>query len=165
MDHLGPAQPTQKILINFVSWLAGRSLESSERSPGLETSASVIEHLRACQGITSVDALIRDHGRAPQYLRRVFKRSLGASPKRIASLLRLNAAIRASDGADRPLWADIAAQFGYSDQAHLIRETRRWTEVSPTVLHAERRAELNPYSLGESRDRDQGRKMVDSTRS
>jgi AraC-like DNA-binding protein len=41
---------------------------------------------------------------------------------------------QAAQTADKPDWAQIAADMGYSDQSHLIRTTRRITGFTPEAL-------------------------------
>jgi AraC-like DNA-binding protein len=65
----------------------------------------------------------------------------GMSPRHFARIQRFHALLRASDLAPRPSWAALAADYGYADQSHLIRDVRHLAGVSPARLHAERIAE------------------------
>lgn len=71
--------------------------------------------------------------------RQLHRRSLpvfGYGPQHLGRVLRLQ---RAFAAADRGLgWAAVAARAGYADQAHLAREVRALTGVTPTTLRRER---------------------------
>lgn len=73
-----------------------------------------------------------------RHLRRLVTDAAGVGPKPYARLCRLNAAIAAADHTASPHWSAIAADFGYADQAHLIRDVRTATGLSPARLHEER---------------------------
>jgi AraC-like DNA-binding protein len=49
------------------------------------------------------------------------------------SLVCFHALLRASDLAPRPSWAALAADHGYADQSHLIREVQHLAGVSPSA--------------------------------
>lgn len=66
-------------------------------------------------------------------LHRLFEEHVGASPKVIARVLRLQRALAARD-ATRAGWAEVAAASGYADQAHLVRECRALAGVAPSAL-------------------------------
>ncbi len=60
------------------------------------------------------------------------------SPKLAARLIRFDRVVRAADAEPEPAWADLAYDAGYYDQAHLIREVRALSGLTPVRLHAER---------------------------
>jgi len=68
----------------------------------------------------------------------LFKEAVGLSPKRYARLLRFQAMLarlNAPPGLDRgpaPALIDLALAAGYSDQAHMQREFREFSGVTPT---------------------------------
>jgi AraC-like DNA-binding protein len=71
-------------------------------------------------------------------LLRLFKNQLGLRPKQLARIARLgNTLLAVERGAFRSL-ADLACSCGYSDQAHLSREFRDLTGLSPTDWLRER---------------------------
>ncbi|MEM7338998.1 MAG: helix-turn-helix domain-containing protein [Actinomycetota bacterium] len=65
-------------------------------------------------------------------LDRDFNRIVGLSPRTLASLLRVRALLARIDP-DGPIdWPGLAAELGWYDQAHLGRDVKRYTGVSPT---------------------------------
>lgn len=70
-------------------------------------------------------------GLSTRQLDRYFDRWLGLPPKTVCRIARFRAAWSmgfASPGLD---WATIALECGYADQAHLCREFREFSGVTP----------------------------------
>jgi AraC-like DNA-binding protein len=88
----------------------------------------------------SVNAVAVDLDVSERHLRRVFRETLGVSPKTFARLARFRHALRAAREDDDASWADIAAAAGYYDQAHLIADFRVIAGVTPRALLDELRA-------------------------
>jgi len=115
---------------------------------------SSVESLRRGAGATRVSELARRLGVSERHLRRLMVNETGFAPRHFSRIQRFHALLRSSDLAPRPSWAALAADHGYADQSHLIREVRHLAGVSPTRLHEERGAEardLGPDSVGVGR--------------
>lgn len=82
----------------------------------------------------SVNVVAGDLGVSARHLRRIFRETLGMSPKTFAKLTRFHRALRAARKVGHGSWASIAAMSGYYDQAHLIAEFRTLTGVTPQIL-------------------------------
>ena len=65
-----------------------------------------------------------------QFERR-FINQVGLSPKRYARIARFDAALEAKVTAPRRLWTEIAHEFGYYDQMHLVRDFETFAGESP----------------------------------
>jgi len=64
----------------------------------------------------------------------LFRRHVGINPKSYQRLVRFAGAMAAlRHSSDQPI-AAIAAEHRYADQAHLTREVRQLTEVTPARL-------------------------------
>ncbi|WP_344491079.1 helix-turn-helix domain-containing protein, partial [Glycomyces endophyticus] len=74
--------------------------------------------------------LARDLGCSERHLRRRVADAAGYGPKTLEQILRYRRAVDAAG--ERPVWARVAAEAGYADQAHLSREVRRWSGRPPT---------------------------------
>lgn len=75
-------------------------------------------------------------GYSPRQLHRRSLPVFGYGPQHLGRVLRLQRALAV---ADRGVgWATVAAQTGYADQAHLARDVRALTGVTPTALRRER---------------------------
>lgn len=80
-------------------------------------------------------------GVSERHLRRVFRETLGVSPKTFARLARFQRALGAARASGQVSWASIAADSGYYDQAHLIAEFRMLSGATPQVLLDELRSQ------------------------
>jgi AraC-like DNA-binding protein len=79
-----------------------------------------------------IDDLSRHMGLSQSALERRFRRIIGVSPKKFASLARLRRAARLqATGADL---TTVAHTSGYFDQSHFIKEFRRATGVAPSAF-------------------------------
>ncbi len=84
---------------------------------------------------------LADHaGLSARHMRRGFVDRLGLSPRAMLRRQRLTAAMLVSERLERPAWADIAAAHNFSDQAHMVRESRALTGQSPGEWHRHRRS-------------------------
>jgi AraC-like DNA-binding protein len=90
--------------------------------------------LAASAGRVRVGALAAEIGWSRKHLAQRFSIEVGARPKTAGRILRFAGARRSIDAGIRagPMdWADLAADWGYADQAHLIREFRAMAGVTP----------------------------------
>jgi AraC-like DNA-binding protein len=90
--------------------------------------------LAASAGRVRVGALAREIGWSRKHLAERFSIEVGTRPKTAGRILRFAGARRSIDAGIRggPVdWADLAADWGYADQAHLIREFRAMAGVTP----------------------------------
>jgi AraC-like DNA-binding protein len=79
-----------------------------------------------------IGALANYTGLSQSALERRFRRVVGVSPKKFASILQLRRAVALlSDGKNH---TEAALQAGYFDQAHFINAFHRATGTSPTRL-------------------------------
>lgn len=62
-----------------------------------------------------------------------YRQACGLAPKQHARVLRLQAVLQAVPQAEggAPRWADLAADAGFADQAHLVREFRALAGLTP----------------------------------
>lgn len=86
---------------------------------------------------TSVAAVARTAGLSHRRLQRLFEREYGIAPRSYLRLLRLRNTM-ASVGNDRTL-ADIAADEGYADQAHMARDFRSLAGLPPSTARSRAR--------------------------
>jgi AraC-like DNA-binding protein len=112
--------------------------------------------LEAADGHIPISALASEVGCSHRALIDQFRTGVGVTPKAIGRVFRFNRAIRSLDASSRnrtaadaskpyietdapgpaltlePRWADLAADCGYFDQAHFIKEFRQFSGVTPT---------------------------------
>jgi AraC-like DNA-binding protein len=78
------------------------------------------------------------------HLDREFTRVVGLSPRTLARVLRVRRLLEQVDVHDRIVWTSLAAELGWYDQAHLIRDVTRHTGVPPSAYVAAQRRFLQP---------------------
>lgn len=80
-----------------------------------------------------IGALCNDLGLSNKHLITLFKRIVGLPPKTMGRILRFNSVInRVRHSTHQILWAQVAHEFNYYDQAHFIREFQYFCGISPT---------------------------------
>lgn len=112
-----------------------RRLEHAEAvSPGIEWAW---RRLETTAGAVPIGTLGAKLGWSRKRLVARFREDIGLTPKTAARVLRFEALVkRLRAGQHRASWAELAAELGYFDQAHLVREVRRFAGVAPTELLA-----------------------------
>ena len=83
-------------------------------------------------GTRRIREIARQVGWSHQHLITRFKQQVGVAPRLAARLLRLSRVWRLIDSGHS--WARIAAESGYADQSHLVREFRQFTGTTPNAL-------------------------------
>jgi AraC-like DNA-binding protein len=83
-----------------------------------------------------VSAIGKQHAISERQLRRRFERETGYSPRTLARVLRLQRFLVLAER-DGPYLARLAADAGYSDQAHLTRECRALAGLPAAALLAD----------------------------
>jgi AraC-like DNA-binding protein len=71
----------------------------------------------------------------PRTLQRLFAEYVGVSPKAVLRRARLHEAAQRADNGSVD-WAALAADLGYSDQAHLVRDFRAHLGTTPAAYAA-----------------------------
>ena len=106
---------------------AAASRMTSAGSPDRAVQAATLRLLDPRQ---RVDRLADDLGLSERQLRRRCRAGVGYGPKTLQRILRFRRFLRG----DRTDLGRAALEAGYSDQAHLTRECRRLTGLSPSSL-------------------------------
>ncbi len=91
--------------------------------------AAAVRALEDARGVVPIRTLARRLAISQDPLEKRFRRAVGATPKQLASLLRLRHAIASWRPGAR--LADIAQRAGYFDQSHFTRELRAATGEPP----------------------------------
>ncbi len=106
------------------------------------------DHLFACHGSVRIERLAQLTGLGIRQYERRFLEELGCSPKLYARIARFQSAIDAKRHAPRRSWLQIAHQYRYFDQMHMIRDFQDLAGCPPTKT-LEQINDLNPWSLAE----------------
>lgn len=111
-----------------------RALEDLIPDRGVQP-ATAIDHavasIEASGGRASLDRLAMEAGFSRRQLERRFRDDVGLSPALFARIVKFQRAFHALGTASG---AQIAARCGYADQAHMVREMRRFGGATPGTL-------------------------------
>jgi transcriptional regulator GlxA family with amidase domain len=91
----------------------------------------VLDSILRSGGATRVADLASQSRISRRHLERIFLRSVGIGPKLFSRIVRFQHLLRAPYND----WAMLAADSGYFDQAHLIRDFRQFTGQTPAAWH------------------------------
>jgi len=95
------------------------------------------QRLITTRGTMPIGQIADEVGWSHKHLIARFRRQAGLRPKTAARLIRLDGVLRHLDQQPERLdWGQIAAETGYADQAHLIRDFRQFTGTTPTGYQA-----------------------------
>jgi AraC-like DNA-binding protein len=100
----------------------------ADRSISLQIQAAV-QMIRGSNGQSSIRAIARHLGMSQSALERHFRVTVGSTPKNLSRLARLQHVCRLWDS--RKNLTEIAFDAGYTDQPHLVRDFRLFTDTSP----------------------------------
>jgi AraC-like DNA-binding protein len=102
----------------------------------MQTVESAVALIRARHGAISVERAAAAVGVSRRHLERRFREDVGLGVKQVARIVRVQSVLALLGRAPAMGGAEVAARFGYSDQAHLIHECRELTGVTPARLRA-----------------------------
>jgi AraC-like DNA-binding protein len=97
--------------------------------------AQAVALLRESAGAIRIESVARRVCLSLRSLQVRFRAAVGLTPKEFARVMRLRATLRALGDGDDGI-AEVAAERGFSDQAHATRELRRITGLAPARLRA-----------------------------
>ncbi|WP_434587328.1 AraC family transcriptional regulator [Streptomyces sp. A5-4] len=99
--------------------------------PMTEPVNSVVDLIVADTSLSRVTDLAERLGITTRKLQRLFADHIGLGPKWVINRSRIHEAAEAATRRASIDWADLAAELGYSDQAHLVRDFTATVGTSP----------------------------------
>jgi AraC-like DNA-binding protein len=114
--------------------------------PQVELVGHIVAAMLHDRTVSRVDDVTERFGLTARTLQRLFARYVGVSPKWVLRRYRLHEAAAALARAqDRP-WAEVAADLGYFDQSHFIRDFTAAIGLTPGAYAQACRANQAPVS-------------------
>lgn len=108
LDHLPSALPQDELVVAMVDRL------TTSKDPPL------------------VAEIAKEVGISSRQLQRRFRAAVGMAPKRFVRVLRFARAWQEASMRPPEGWAELAVEYGFADQAHLVREFRAFGAAAPT---------------------------------
>lgn len=121
--------PTKQRIARLARLLLARLEPRRKPSPQVR---EAIRLIKASCGRVSVRWLAEELNLSVSQLERGFTRHVGVAPKLLARQARVCAVAAEAVMPASPGWASLAAKYGYADQAHLSREFRELTGLTPS---------------------------------
>ncbi|MCO1654119.1 helix-turn-helix domain-containing protein [Pseudonocardia humida] len=142
------AGPLRRSLLGLTEPRAGTALVEDALRAGLRPHvrgmarcATVVAALEA-DPRRPIAAIAADLGVTHGHLDREFVRVVGLAPRALARILRLRRLLARIDVHAAVDWTALAAEWGWFDQSHFIRDFRRHTGVTPSGYVAAQRREF-----------------------
>ncbi|MEU6984563.1 helix-turn-helix domain-containing protein [Streptomyces sp. NPDC046324] len=104
--------------------------------PQAAQAMALVDQVRTDRAIRRVSELAGLAGLSSRSLQRLFANYVGVGPKWVILRYRIHEALEraeATEAGSSPDWAGLAAELGYSDQAHLVRDFTATVGVPPTA--------------------------------
>ncbi len=143
-ESLGVAKDDDARFALVEAWLVRRARARVQPTRSVNYALRVIEN--GADGVR-IGRIADEIGISHKHLLREFDRCVGLAPKRFARLCAFQRVIRSIGQRPAVDWACTAATCGYYDQAHLIREFRAFSGLTPASYLAKRGPFLNYLEL------------------
>jgi AraC-like DNA-binding protein len=101
--------------------------------PQVELVGRIVAALLHDRTISRVDDATERFNINPRTLQRLFQRYVGVSPKWVLRRYRLHEAAAALAREQHRPWAEVAAELGYYDQSHFIRDFTAAVGLTPVA--------------------------------
>jgi AraC-like DNA-binding protein len=114
--------------------------------PQVELVGRIVAAMLHDGSIGRVDDVTERFDLSPRTLQRLFQRHVGVSPKWVLRRYRLHEAAAVLAREQRRPWAEVAAELGYFDQSHFIRDFTAAIGMTPAAYAQACRAKQAPVS-------------------
>jgi AraC-like DNA-binding protein len=126
------AEPDETARIGLLAAALEQAVDP-ERVPSASQVADVARLAEVNRSVRRLTDLSDQAGLGQRTLQRMFGQYAGVSPTWVLRRYRLLEAAEAVREGDRVSWAEVAADLGYADQAHLIRDFRAAIGQTPAA--------------------------------
>jgi AraC-like DNA-binding protein len=137
-DRLGEKTTDAARFDLLEEWLLGR-----QRTPPTRAVAYALRVIQRGADAVRIGRMADEIGISHKHLLREFDRCVGLTPKTFARVCAFQRVIQSVGHQAQVEWAETAARCGYYDQAHLIREFRAFSGLTPTNYLMKRGPFLN----------------------
>jgi AraC-like DNA-binding protein len=130
--HDGARDGGAQLAAALERWLGGRAPPDR----GARAAVELITHEQTLPSVRSMGARL---GRSTRWVQRTFRETVGLPPKMLSRIRRVQRAMRLATTHPARTWSSIAADVGYFDQSHLVRDFRDIVGVTPSAFAARER--------------------------
>ena len=93
-----------------------------------------VRRIERSGGALEMRGLARELGYSQKHVIRMFRDQVGIPPKLLARIVRFHRLVKHLRTGGGGTWADLALEVGYYDQAHLVKEVRQFTGITPSEV-------------------------------
>ncbi|MDX3572435.1 helix-turn-helix domain-containing protein, partial [Streptomyces sp. ID05-47C] len=104
-----------------------------QADPQADQAMALTDRIRTDRTIRRVADLARTEAVSVRHLQRLFAAYVGVGPKWVILRYRIHEALERAETATALDWSALAADLGYADQAHLVRDFKATVGVPPTA--------------------------------
>lgn len=121
----------------FREWYLKEFPSKEEKNAAAMLEPYIRKKIYETKGTVSMKELVEDTGYSACYIRRVFSKVHGVPPKVFGKFIRFQNVLDyltyggQAAGAACPDMGEIAVEYGYSDQPHMIHEFKHYTGTTP----------------------------------
>ncbi|MEU5282236.1 helix-turn-helix domain-containing protein [Streptomyces asoensis] len=108
--------------------------------PQADLAMALVARVRADRAVRRVADLADGAGLSVRLLQRLFAAHVGVGPKWVILRYRIHEALERAETREAVDWAALAADLGYADQAHLVRDFTATVGVPPAAYARHRTA-------------------------
>lgn len=94
-----------------------------------------VQYVNSRDGILSIESLLKTLAVNERTLERKFKLHVGITPKRFVDVVRLTSSAKRMQRITGRQLTGVAYESGYFDQAHFIKEFKKYTGITPWQYH------------------------------
>ncbi|MEU0058724.1 helix-turn-helix domain-containing protein [Streptomyces sp. NPDC006334] len=116
--------------------------------PDADRAMALADRIRADRTIRRVADLASAEGVSVRGLQRLFAAHVGVGPKWVILRYRIHEALERAETSTNVDWAALAADLGYADQAHLVRDFKATVGVPPTAYSPARKRGAGHEPIG-----------------
>ena len=95
--------------------------------------AGIAERIAVDRSLTRIEQVAAEFALTPRTLQRMFREYVGVGPKWVIQRYRLHEVVERVEADPAVDWAATAAELGYADQAHLVRDFTRLVGRPPAT--------------------------------
>lgn len=101
--------------------------------PEADLAMALVDRIRTDRSIRRVAGFARSEGMSARVMQRLFAAYVGVGPKWVILRYRIHEALERAQTERAVDWAGLAADLGYADQAHLVRDFTATVGVPPAA--------------------------------
>lgn len=132
-DELLEAEDVTRLFEVLERRLPQLAAKPAESHPAVRYAVERLSSGRGVEPAERIRCIVDETGLSHRRLIELFRRETGYTPKQFERVRRFQEALRKMHSDRPPRWPDLAAECGFSDQAHFIREFRAFSGLSPAA--------------------------------